>query len=80
MSDSAALEWQSRIVGTADVDPTPMIANPDNWRIHPLDQRVNLRGQSRHAMGDAAVRPQRAHGRDADADGHRAGQHGRAGR
>jgi hypothetical protein len=46
MSDSATLdasiEWQSRIVGTADVDPATLIDNPANWRLHPLAQRSAL--------------------------------------
>lgn len=31
--------WRNRIVGYAEVDPHSLLANEDNWRIHPLYQR-----------------------------------------
>jgi hypothetical protein len=36
--------WRNRIVGSEDVDPTQLVANPDNWRLHPGRQRDALRG------------------------------------
>ncbi len=36
--------WKNRIVGSADVDPTQLLANPRNWRTHPGAQRDALRG------------------------------------
>jgi DNA modification methylase len=36
--------WRSRIVGSGSEDPTQLLANPRNWRTHPLAQREALRG------------------------------------
>lgn len=33
--------WRSRLVDHADVDPTQLVANALNWRIHPAAQRRN---------------------------------------
>ena len=41
---SAPAAWRSRIVGHDNVDPTQLLANPRNWRIHPARQRDALRG------------------------------------
>ncbi len=34
--------WRSRIVGTGTEDPTQLVANPRNWRIHPKGQQDAL--------------------------------------
>ncbi len=39
----APSNWQSRIVGHAQVDPASLIAHPENWRRHPRSQRRALR-------------------------------------
>ena len=39
-----AQAWRNRIVGTADVPPDQLVANPANWRTHPGAQRDALRG------------------------------------
>lgn len=44
MTDAAAPTWRNRIVGTDDVSPEDLLANPDNWRLHPGRQRDALRG------------------------------------
>ena len=36
--------WRNRITGSGSEDPTQLLANPGNWRIHPADQRRALRG------------------------------------
>ena len=36
--------FRNRIVGHGDEDPTQLLANPDNWRVHPAAQRNALRG------------------------------------
>ena len=36
--------WESRIVATGEEDPEQLLANPDNWRIHPTEQRAALAG------------------------------------
>jgi hypothetical protein len=36
--------WRSRIVGSADVDPRTLVANPRNWRQHPPNQRAAING------------------------------------
>ncbi|CAN5766988.1 DNA modification methylase [soil metagenome] len=36
--------WRSRIVGSAEVPPSDLIANPANWRRHPSEQRDALGG------------------------------------
>lgn len=41
---ASAAPWRSRIVGHEDVDPTQLLANPNNWRTHPGRQRDALRG------------------------------------
>jgi len=35
-------EWRSRITSTAEVDPSDLLANPRNWRIHPKKQQLAL--------------------------------------
>ncbi len=35
--------WHSRIVDTGTADPADLLANPDNWRIHPRYQREAVR-------------------------------------
>jgi DNA modification methylase len=37
-------KWRNRIVGHAEVDPTQLLANPKNWRIHPKAQQDALTG------------------------------------
>jgi hypothetical protein len=39
-----ASTWRSRIVGSADVDPATLVANPRNWRTHPPNQRAAING------------------------------------
>ena len=36
--------WKNRIVGTAEVSPDELLANPYNWRIHPQAQQDALEG------------------------------------
>lgn len=36
--------WRNRIVGSGEVDPAELTANPANWRQHPLEQRRALTG------------------------------------
>jgi len=36
--------WRNRIVEHGEEDPTQLLANPDNWRMHPATQREALRG------------------------------------
>ena len=36
--------WDNRIVGHGEVDPTQLLANPLNWRIHPQAQQEALEG------------------------------------
>lgn len=39
------MSWRNRIVGfDPAADPTQLLANPSNWRLHPGDQRDALRG------------------------------------
>jgi len=37
--NTAAQQWRSRIVGNGEADPEQLLANPRNWRIHPLSQQ-----------------------------------------
>lgn len=37
-------KWRNRILGTGEEDPTQLLANPRNWRRHPVPQRKALRG------------------------------------
>lgn len=39
-----AAPWRSRIVGHAEVVPSDLVPNPENWRSHPQDQRDALGG------------------------------------
>jgi len=39
-----ATPWRNRIVGSADVAPDQLLANPANWRRHPGPQRDAIRG------------------------------------
>src|SRR5688572_14080070 len=36
--------WRSRIVGSGEEEPTQLLANPLNWRIHSGRQRNAMRG------------------------------------
>ena len=36
--------WRNRIVGTGEEAPDQLLANPKNWRTHPVNQREALRG------------------------------------
>ncbi len=36
--------WRNRIVGSGEVAPDQLLANPANWRTHPVAQRPALRG------------------------------------
>lgn len=36
--------WKNRIVRHADVEPASLLANPENWRIHPKHQQEALKG------------------------------------
>lgn len=40
--------WRSRIIGHAEVAPSDLVPNPENWRSHPQEQRDALGG----ALGD----------------------------
>jgi len=35
--------WSNRIVGHGTENPEQLLANPENWRIHPDDQRIAMR-------------------------------------
>src|SRR3972149_5705425 len=37
--------WRNRIIGHSEVDPTELLANPRNWRIHPQNQQEALEGR-----------------------------------
>lgn len=37
-------DWKNRIVGTGAEDPRKIVANPRNWRIHPMAQSKALEG------------------------------------
>jgi site-specific DNA-methyltransferase (adenine-specific) len=39
-----AESWRNRIVGEDTCDPSQLLANPYNWRIHPHEQELALRG------------------------------------
>ena len=36
--------WRNRIVGTGEEAPDQLLANPQNWRIHPAHQQEALKG------------------------------------
>jgi len=36
--------WKNRIIGYEEIDPTQLLANPRNWRIHPQQQQEALEG------------------------------------
>lgn len=36
------MSWQNRLVGSGTENPLELLANPDNWRIHPEHQQKNL--------------------------------------
>lgn len=42
--------WRNRIVGSGEVDPAELTANPANWRVHGKEQRRALQG-ALHAVG-----------------------------
>lgn len=44
MTAATEAPWRNRIVDQGEVDPTTLIANPQNWRRHPTRQREALRG------------------------------------
>lgn len=44
MSATSSSPWRSRITGQGAEDPTQLLANPANWRVHPGGQRDALRG------------------------------------
>lgn len=44
MGKAAPSPWRSRIVATGEEDPESLLANPRNWRTHPVRQREALRG------------------------------------
>ena len=37
-------KWQDRIVGQGKENPEQLLANPQNWRIHPKSQQDALKG------------------------------------
>ena len=37
------MAWRNRIVGSGEEDPNQLLANPRNWRIHPLSQQKGLK-------------------------------------
>lgn len=41
---TAPTTWESRIVGHGEVAPDALLANPANWRAHPIAQREALGG------------------------------------
>lgn len=41
---AASDRWASRIVGTGDADPATLLANPQNWRVHTIEQRAAMSG------------------------------------
>jgi hypothetical protein len=38
------MTWQNRIVGYGESAPDDLLANPDNWRVHPKNQQDALAG------------------------------------
>lgn len=40
----AAIFWENRIVGHGEEPPDQLLANPNNWRIHPHSQQQALAG------------------------------------
>lgn len=42
--DTAPSRIRNRIIGSGEVDPKLLTANPKNWRIHPAHQREALKG------------------------------------
>lgn len=42
MTATPGTVWRNRIVGTGEVDPSELVANPANWRQHPMQQREAL--------------------------------------
>lgn len=38
------MNWRNRIISTGEADPAQLVANPDNWRIHPQDQQAAMEG------------------------------------
>lgn len=37
-----ANSWRNRIIGYGEIDPSELLANPKNWRIHPESQKEAL--------------------------------------
>ena len=44
IEDTQLATWRNRIVGHGDEDPSRLIANPKNWRLHPKAQQDALAG------------------------------------
>lgn len=44
MTDVTTTSWRNRIVGSAEVPPDQLLANPANWRGHPKEQQRALAG------------------------------------
>src|ERR1700722_15600770 len=42
--DAKPAKWRNRIVGHGEEDPTQLLANPRNWRLHPKAQQDALAG------------------------------------
>ena len=42
--DAKLAKWRNRIVGHGEEDPTQLLANPKNWRLHPKAQQDALAG------------------------------------
>lgn len=51
MADAKAFGWKSRIVRTGESAAGQLLANPANWRIHPVEQQEALRGLIGHELG-----------------------------
>lgn len=43
----AGTPWRSRIIGSGEEAPDQLLANPLNWRTHPMRQRMMMRGAMR---------------------------------
>jgi DNA modification methylase len=41
---AAQTPWQNRIVGSGEAAPDQLLANPNNWRVHPANQKAALAG------------------------------------
>ena len=45
---AATPTWRNRIVGTGEEAPDQLLANPANWRIHPVKRARRRRGLARY--------------------------------